>query len=147
MSLISNSKKSLISRGIAVLLMSCDVSPKWINSENFSYPSISNFFFKKYSTAFTSWFVIVSIFFISRASLSLNSRYIFLKCLSFWLFQPLNSLISNLDREIKYSISIFSLYLISAFSEKKLDNAWTLSNYLRSFGVFVLIRCFIILLS
>jgi hypothetical protein len=55
-------------KGTEVLLISCDVSPKWINSPIFSsaLPEILSFI--KYSTAFTSWFVIFSISLILRAS-------------------------------------------------------------------------------
>jgi hypothetical protein len=50
-------------RGMAVLLMSCEVSPKWIHSFNSPIPALSSCSFKKYSTAFTSWLVIDSICF------------------------------------------------------------------------------------
>ena len=41
-------------KGIAVLLISCEVRPKCINSDHFPQPDWKNFSLRKYSTAFTS---------------------------------------------------------------------------------------------
>ncbi len=59
----------------AVLLMSCEVRPKWMNSEYFSRPNSLKWRFRKYSTAFTSWLVTFSISFISTASASEKFLY------------------------------------------------------------------------
>lgn len=53
---------------MAVLLMSCEVSPKWTNSLNSASPSASIFSLRMYSMAFTSWFVVASISFTRAAS-------------------------------------------------------------------------------
>ena len=52
---------SLTDMGIDVLLISCEVRPKWINSFTPVRPRVSNFSLRKYSTAFTSWLVTDSI--------------------------------------------------------------------------------------
>ncbi len=53
---------------MAVLLMSCDVRPKWTNSLHDWRPSASIFSLRMYSTAFTSWLVVRSISFTRSAS-------------------------------------------------------------------------------
>ena len=62
------SKASFVESGIAVLLMSCEVSPKWMNSLCWDNPKLSNAFLMKYSTAFTSWLVTFSVSLIQSAS-------------------------------------------------------------------------------
>ena len=59
---------SLNECGIEVLLMSWDVRPKCINSLWSARPNLSNSSLMKYSTAFTSWFVMLSISLIRWAS-------------------------------------------------------------------------------
>ena len=54
---------SLNISGWAVLLMSCEVRPKWMNSPNRSRPISFNCSLMKYSTAFTSWLVTFSMSF------------------------------------------------------------------------------------
>jgi hypothetical protein len=70
------SQASLRDRGTAVLLMSWEVSPKWMNSRNADRPSRSKASLRKYSTALTSWLVVRSISFTRRASSMEKSRYI-----------------------------------------------------------------------
>ena len=60
---------------MAVLLMSCEVSPKWINSKNGSTDKPASFSLMKYSTAFTSWLVVASMAFTRSASASENCSY------------------------------------------------------------------------
>ena len=60
--------------GTAVLLMSWEVSPKWMNSLKACRPSSSNFSLSRYSTALTSWLVIFSMSLIRCASSMLNCR-------------------------------------------------------------------------
>ena len=55
--------------------MSCEVNPKWINSLNSCNPNLSNSSLIKYSTAFTSWLVMLSMSLILWASLSLKFVY------------------------------------------------------------------------
>ena len=55
--------------------MSCEVNPKWINSLNSCSPNLSNSSLIKYSTAFTSWLVMLSMSLILWASLSLKFVY------------------------------------------------------------------------
>ena len=111
---------SLSSRGVAVLLMSCEVSPKCTNSLTSDRPNWSSFSFMKYSTALTSWFVVRSISFTFCASVSLKDSKIDLRSSGKSVGDTLLSCGNgNLHKAIKYSVSTRSRYRISAASEKK----------------------------
>ena len=105
-------------KGIAVLLMSCDVKPKCIHSFSLAAFILSNSCFKKYSTAFTSWLVVSSICFICSASFKLK----FSASASSCCFVSDDSIKNFLSpRKIKYATSTFTRYFINAYSEKYLS--------------------------
>ena len=72
-------RDSFIDKGMAVLLISWEVKPKWMNSLYLPKSSLSNSFLIKYSTALTSWLVVFSISLISLASSSEKCLYMLRK--------------------------------------------------------------------
>ncbi len=114
--------------------MSWDVSPKWINSLNCESPKLSNSSFIRYSTAFTSWFVTLSICFILFAESIEKSLYRFLKSLNLSEGNSLSWLKGIWHKLIKYSTSTFILYFINADSEKYFCKLLVLELYLPSIG-------------
>ena len=100
--------------GMAVLLISCDVNPKWIHSF-ISSSDFSNLFFKKYSTALTSCLVVFSISFICIASSSEKPSAILHNLLA---EEEGRVNIFFCDKYSRYSTSTKTLHLINAYSEK-----------------------------
>src|SRR3989338_2460366 len=115
-----------------MLLTSSEVRPKLTYSFSFLMPVPSIFFFMKYSRALISCLVVDSMAFMAEASLSENfsNHERSFPCSAFVRLRKTFAC----DKAIKYSTSIFSLYFIRAFSEKKTSNPLTLSAYLPSIG-------------
>ena len=118
----TSSSAFFIENGTAVLLISWDVNPKWINSLNSESDNSLNFSLMKYSTALTSWFVIDSISLILIASSEEKLEYIFLRVSNFSEGKWFNCVIELLQSAIKYSISTWIRNLINDDSEKYLKD-------------------------
>ena len=114
--------------------MSCEVKPKWTNSREDDKPKAFILSLIKYSTALTSWLVVFSISLTAKASDSEK-----------FVYRLLNSGYSSLltsescgrgisQSEMKYSTSIFTLYLIKAASEKYCAKSFVTLLYLPSIG-------------
>ena len=113
------STNSLVASGIAVLLTSCDVRPKWTNSRYSDRPMPSMADFTKYSMALTSWFVTRSVALIVSASATLKSVYTARRAL-FWAAVRATPESSGRapNSAMKYSISTRTRYLCKLDSEK-----------------------------
>ena len=131
----TSSSAFFIENGTAVLLISWDVNPKWINSLNSESDNSSNFSLMKYSTALTSWFVIDSISLILIASSEEKLEYIFLSVSNFFEVKWFNCVIELLQSAMKYSISTWIRNLINDDSEKYCCSSCVFELYLPSIGL------------
>jgi len=95
----------------------------------------SNFSFKKYSTALTSWFVVRSMVFIRSASATEKFTYQLLSS-SAEISEAL-SIIPVSNNAIKYSTSMSTRYRINPNSEKYACNGAVFAWYLPSIGEMV----------
>ena len=120
-------------------LTSSLVSPKWIKwIYFFKILSLLKKSLIKYSTAFTSWFVISSIFLIFFTSLSEKSSLNLFNLFSDIFEREPKYLEWFLQRKISQSISITNLVLIRAYSEKTSLSSEILFWYLLSSGEMLL---------
>ena len=130
---ITLSSASFTIIGVDVLLISCDVSPKCMNSLCSERSLASNCSFIKYSTALTSWLVTASIDFILSASavekfsiIDLTDNLSSSVRLLSWGTVSLNLR--------KYSISTNTRYLMRASSEKYCESGCVFLAYRPSIG-------------
>ena len=119
---------------MAVLFISCEVRPKWINSLYFCNPRTSNFSLIKYSTALTSWLVTFSVSLICCASAVENVVYRPRKSSKRRVSKSASCGNGSSTKAIKYSISTLTRYFINASSEKKGIRDAVFDAYLPSIG-------------